>query len=111
MISDKILYRGAVATSAGSAEYTVPLGYKTKLNDIDICNTGATALTLTCYIVPSGGSVGTSNTFIPTVTINAYSMFKWCGNQILNASDFIQLVGSGSGLTAYISGEEIRIGR
>lgn len=106
----KKLFTGAVPTSAGSAEYTVPTGYKTNLTNIDICNTGATALTLTGYLVPTGGTAGTANTFIPTVTINPYTMFKWCGEQILNAGDFIQLVGSGAGLTAHVSGEEIRIG-
>lgn len=106
----KKLFTGAVPTSAGTAEYTVPTGYKTNVTNIDICNTGATALTLICYFVPVGGSVGTGNTFIPTVTINPYTIFKWCGEQILNAGDFIQLVGSSSGLTAHVSGEEIRIG-
>lgn len=106
----KKLFTGSVPTSAGTAEYTVPTGYKDKITDIDVNNNSATALTLTGYFVPSGGSAGATNVFIPTITINPYTMFKWCGEQILNAGDFIQLVGSGSGLVAHISGEEIRVG-
>lgn len=106
----KKLAQGAIGTGAGTLAYTVPISYITEITDIDVCNTTAVALTLALHLVPVGGSAATTNMLCPTITINAYSMFQWSGKQVLNAGDFIRVIGSGSGLTMNISGEESRVG-
>ena len=37
-------------------------------------------------------------------------MTHWSGVQVLNAGDFIQGIGSGSGITVHITGNEVRAG-
>lgn len=105
-ITPKKLGRGAIGTGAGTLLYTVPAATSTYVKDIDVCNTTAGALTLTLYLVPSGGAVDTSNMFVPTISIAANSMWQWTGTQILVTGDFIQGIGSGAGLTCNISGGE-----
>lgn len=105
-ITPKKLGRGAIAVSPGTLLYTVPAATSTYVKCIDVCNTTAGALTLALYLVPSGGTVGTTNMFVPTITINAYSMWQWTGTQILVTGDFIQGIGSAAGLTCNISGGE-----
>jgi hypothetical protein len=104
----KKLCQGAIGTGAGTLAYTVPTGMKTIVTNIDVCNTTAGALTLALHLVPYGIAVGASNMLIPTMSIAANSMFQWIGEQALNTGDFIQCIGSGSGLTMNISGDEIR---
>lgn len=106
----KKLAQGAITTGAGTLAYTVPNGYMSVVTDIDVCNTTAGALTLALHLVPVGGSVATTNMLCQTITINANSMFQWVGSQALNAGDFIRAIGSGSGLTMNITGEENRVG-
>lgn len=105
----KMLARGAVSTSAGSPEYTVPTGYKTDVMQIDVNNTTSAPIDLDLHFVASGGSVSTSNMIFPSSTIQGNSMIQWTGAQVLNAGDFIQAIGSGAGLSIYISGNEISI--
>lgn len=106
----KKIAQGAIGTGSGTLAYTVPEGYILDITDIDICNTTSGSLTLALHFVPVGVAVGTANMLCPTITINANSMFQWTGSQVLNAGDFIQAIGSGSGLTMNISGDLIRIG-
>lgn len=106
----KKLAQGAIGTGAGTLAYTVPVGFRAAVTDIDVCNTTAGALTLALHLVPVGGTAATTNMLCPTITINAYSMFQWSGKQVLNAGDFIRAIGSGTGLTMNISGEENRVG-
>lgn len=101
------LGRGAIDTSPTvTTFYTVPVNTRALVTDIDICNTTAAALTVTVYLVESGGTPGAANTLIPTVTVAAYGMFPWHGLQVLNAGDTIQATASGAGCTANISGGE-----
>lgn len=106
VITPKKIAQGAVGTGAGTLLYTVPASTTTYVKCIDVANTTAAAITLDLHLVPSGGSVGTSNEFVPTISIAANSMWQWTGTQILTAGDFIQGIGSGAGLTINISGGE-----
>ena len=104
----KKLGQGAIGTGTGTLAYTVPSSYKAIVTNIDVCNTTAGALTLTLHLVPVGVSVGTSNAFAYGYSVAANSRFQWEGKQVLNAGDFIQVIGRGTGLTMNITGEEIR---
>jgi len=105
----KKLAQGAIGTGTGTLAYTVPQGYRTKVTNIDIANTTSGALTLLVHLVPVGVAVGTTNQLIPTVNIPANTLIQWTGCQLLNSGDFIQCIGSGSGLTMNITGDEERI--
>jgi hypothetical protein len=104
----KKLAQGAIGTGSGTLAYTVPSSYRTEVKNIDICNTTTAPLTCALHLVPTGVAVAASNMLFPTVSIPANTMVKWCGMQVLNAGDFIQVIGSGSGLTMNISGDEMR---
>jgi len=104
----KRLARGAITTGAGKLAYTVPTGYIAEVKDINIANTTAGALTCLLHLVSSGGTASASNTLLPTVSIAANTLLQWQGGQSLSTGDFIQVIGSGAGLTMNISGEEIR---
>jgi hypothetical protein len=104
----KKLAQGAIATGAGTLAYTVPTGFNTTVKDIVISNTTSGALNITLHFVPSGGSPAASNMLIPTSSVAANAMLQMTGNQVLNSGDYIQAIGSGSGLTMNISGEEYR---
>jgi len=104
----KRLSRGAIGTGAGTLAYTVPVGYKTEVVDINVSNTTAGGLTCALHLVASGGSASTSNMLFPDMTIAANTFTQWKGVQVIDAGDFIQVIGSGSGLTMNITGDEIR---
>lgn len=101
------LGRGAVDTSPTvTTVYTVPTLTRALVKTIDLCNTSATTLTVTVYLVESGGTAGAANTIIPGITIVANGIFQWTGTQVLNAGDKIQATASGSGITINTSGAE-----
>lgn len=106
----KKLGQGAITTGAGTTIYTVPTGVRTEVLDINVANTTSGALTAGIYLVPVGGTAGTTNALFPTISIAAYTLVQWSGIQILNAGDFIQGIGSGAGITVNISGDETRAG-
>lgn len=105
-ITPKNLGRGNVAITTGTLLYTVPASTTTYVKCIDVCNTTAADINLTLHLVPSGGSVASTNMFMNAVTIAAGAMWQWTGTQILATGDFIQGIGSATGLTINISGGE-----
>ena len=104
----KKLGQGAIGTGAGTLLYTVPTAMKTDVLDVTVGNNSATATTCAIHLVPVGGSAGTTNVLFPTVSIPANTLVQWSGVQTLNAGDFIQGIGSASGLTVNITGDEYR---
>lgn len=106
----KKLAQGGLGTGSGTLLYTVPTGIRTEVLDICIANTTSGALTCALHLVPTGVSVGATNMMFPTVSMAANTLVHWSGVQVLNAGDFIQGIGSGSGLTVNISGRESRAG-
>lgn len=106
----KQLGQSAITTGSGTLVYTVPTGYKADIRDVCIANTSSSAITFSLSLVPSGGSAGTANRMFPDISIPANTLIHWCGNQILDTGDFIQCIGSASGVTVTVSGDEIRNG-
>ena len=105
----KRIGQGAVASGSGTKLYTVPSQYRAAVNDIVVANTGTSALTFKLHLVPVGGSADTTNMMFPDISVPANSMVHWSGNQILNAGDYIQAIGSSTGLTVNITGDEVRL--
>lgn len=101
------LGRGAIATTPTLTTLRItPALTRDIVKCIDICNTTAGVLTITVYLVESGGAAGASNTLIPTINMPPNGVFQWTGTQVLNAGDSIQATASGAGITINVSGAE-----
>ena len=95
----------ALTTSAVTL-YTTPANVRANMQDIVIANTTNGALTYTIYLVPSGATAGTANALFYQVSLAANTSYHWVGTQILFAGDTIQALGSATGLTISISGQQ-----
>jgi len=102
----KKLAQSNLSTGAGTLLYTVPNTYHTEVINIDAANTTSSAVTCSVHLVPSGGSVDASNMLFPAISIPANTLLQWTGVQSLDAGDFIQGIGSATGITINITGTE-----
>lgn len=93
-------------TTSDVAVYTTPALTRTMLKDINIANTTATAATVNIHIVPASGAVGTSNALIYGLSIEANSVYRWNGIQIMNPNEKLSVKASVTGLTLFVSGAE-----
>lgn len=96
----------AAMTTSYTTIYTTPDATRTFVKDIDIINTSTAAIGLYLHIVPSGGTPTTANAIFYNNQLPAATTVQWCGTQILNAGDTIQIKASAAGCTATISGGE-----
>lgn len=96
----------AAATTNATTLYTTPVDTRTFVKDIDIVNTSATPLTFDIYFVPVAGTAGTDNALFYQQIINPKQNIQWCGSQILNAGETIQIKASASGINIFASGGE-----
>ena len=96
----------AAITGTVATLYTVPLLTKTYLKDINICNTTASSITVNVYLVPSGGTAGTSNALLYGFSVAANSIYHWSGVQVLNTGQSLQVSASTTGTTIIASGGE-----
>lgn len=85
---------------------TTPTFARDILKTLDIANNNAAPVTVSVYLVPSGGTADASNRLIPAVLIPANSVFQWSGTQVLNAAATIQATASTTGVTLQASGGE-----
>lgn len=104
----KRLAQSSVGTGSGTLLYTVPTAFKTNVTNIDVANTSSSPIDFSLHLVPSGGSASASNMLFPAVTIPGNTMVQWEGTQHMTAAGFIQGIGSASGITVNITGDEIR---
>lgn len=108
-VTAKALIQAKFASSTQTTEYTASTLH-TIIDKFTITNTDATAKTISVNIVPSGGSVATSNKVISTLSIAAGLTYvsSEMANQILNNGDFISVIASaGSVVVIRCSGREI----
>lgn len=89
-----------------AAIYTVPASTRALVKTIDIANNNLASVTVTVYMVPSGGTAGSDNILIPGVTIPASSVLQWSGIHVLDAAGSIQAVAATTNVSAVISGGE-----
>jgi hypothetical protein len=85
---------------------TVPAQPSTRtfVKDITIVNTTAASIGIYVHLVPSSGSVGTSNAIFYNNALPGYTTVQWNGIQIMNPGDNIQVKSSATGCTVTISG-------
>lgn len=96
----------AAITTAYTTLYTAPAATRTYVKDIDICNTTGSSIGIYVSLVPSAGTASASNALFFNAALPAYSTVQWCGMQILNAGDTIQMKASADGCTITVSGGE-----
>lgn len=100
------------ATTSGTAQtlYTVRAGVMLKVGRLTVANTSASAVPLTLYAVPSGGSVGTGNMELGAVSIPANSaadLTPYVGGLYKSGATLRVFAGTGSVLVIHGWGEEI----
>lgn len=94
------------ATTGVTTLYTAPANVRTFVKDIDIVNTGTVPLTFDIYFVPVAGTAGAGNALFYQQTILAKQNIQWCGSQILNGNETIQIKASATGINIIASGGE-----
>lgn len=105
-ITAKQLGQMAITTGATTL-YTVPVSTKAILKSFDICNTTNRQIDVRVFIIPSGGSATTGTALFYDYPIPSKRNLPWEGEQVLEASGFIQARASATGCTITASGVEI----
>lgn len=92
------IFDGGALTAAAVTQGTVaPALTKRVIKAATLTNTTAGAIAATVYLVPSGGTAGATNTYVPAVPIPAGGSYP-CPeliNQGLNPGGFVQALGNG----------------
>lgn len=103
----KKIYTGQPSTSPATI-YTAPASTTTIIKNILICNTTASAATVTLNLVASGGSAGVNNRILSTYTVTPNDTVAIDLSAVLSTGDFISAVqGTSSALTLHITGVEV----
>lgn len=101
------LYEGQPGTTVATV-YTVPAATDVAVKTILLCNTTATAATVTLYLQPLGVAAAPGNTIISAQPIagNATTVVDFPQGLMLTATDVLGgLQGTGGAITVVISGE------
>lgn len=106
----KKLGQATLAVSPGTLIYTVPTGYITDLQDMEITNTNSSSASLTLSIVDAGDSMSASNHVFSGVSIPANTTVQWTGSQTISAGGYIKAFGSTTGINIRANGDERRLG-
>lgn len=103
----KKLYTGQPGTTATTL-YTAPASTSTIVKNILICNTTASAATITLSFVASGGSAGATNRIMSALEVTANNTVAFDLSGVLATGDFISaLQGTSGALTLHITGVEV----
>ena len=109
-VTNKKLVEGSQLTTSAATYYTAPANTTTILKKVTVTNTTAGAVSLTMYLVPSGGSAGNANMITDAKAIAAgatYEVYE-AENHVLMTGDFLQaLASAGASLTLQASGIEV----
>ena len=109
-VTAKALIEAKYASTSATTEYTAAINTRVIIDKFTATNTDSSAVTLTLYLVPSGGSAGGSNTLLSAYSIAAGATLdaSMVQNHILNAGDFVSVLASAaSKLVIRMSGREI----
>lgn len=109
MATRKRIIAGSQVAATATTYYTCPANTKCVISAISFCNTTANAITVTLYLVASGGSASASNTITSARTLGPGETWSCPDvvNQVIEASGFIQaLASSATSVTIIGSGVE-----
>lgn len=108
--TNKKLVEGSQLTTSAATYYTAPANTTTVLKKLTITNTSSGAVTVTIYLVPSGGSAGAASEVTPAKSIAAGAVYEAyeAENHVLMTGDTLQaLASAATSLTLQASGIEI----
>lgn len=100
------LFEETAVPNVDTTMYTAPTNSRVYIDKLTVTNPTAGALTITVNLVPSGGSVASTNVITSAYSIAAggsYTFPEIVGH-ILGAGAFISAVGSAAGLNMRASG-------
>lgn len=106
-VSPAVLQAGAQLTTAAVAYVTGAASVQTIIKRVVFTNTTATAVPLTVYRVPSGGTAGATNEIISgrSVPANGTDLAPELANLVLNAGETIQaMAGAAAAVNVFASG-------
>ena len=106
-VSAIALVQGTQAPSSVAAQYTCPSNTRVVIRHGVFVNTTASAVTLTVYIVPSGGSVVDACKILDALSIAAHTAYTSpeVAGCVLNSGDTLQTVaGSATSISQNING-------
>ena len=105
---EKLLCSTQLSTTSITTVYTVPASSGLKLASGILCNTSVSSVTLSVYIVPSGGTAGATNKIIHSYSLAAadsLSLGDIINGLMLGEGDFIAVECSASNaLNVVLSG-------
>lgn len=106
----KRLVSGSQLTTSAATYYTAPASTKTRISAFTATNTTAGAVTVTVYLVPSGGSADNTNKVADVVSLAANETKAITGaiGHVLEAAGTIQaLASANTSINIVVSGYEI----
>lgn len=98
----------ALTANTDTTLYTCPTNVTTTtmLKQIIATNTSASATTISVSLVPTGGSVGTTNRIFSSVTLGANESLLLDVSQVMTSGDFLSARAAASGVNFTVSGVE-----
>lgn len=107
-ITPKRLVSGSQIAASATTYYTAT-NVKARIDACTLVNTTAGAITVTIYLIPSGGSAAASNTVLSSYSVAAGQSYVVAGaiGQWLEEGGFLQAVASSAtSVTLIVSGVE-----
>ena len=94
-VTPKTITAAQVAATA-TTYYTAPANTRSIIKKLTFTNTTAGALTVTVYLVPSGGTASATNTLVSAQSIGAGECWECypAAGQVLQAAGFLQALAS-----------------
>lgn len=109
MITPRQLFDPLQLGVAASILYTAPVNTRCRIINLTFSNTTGAAVTVTVYLVKSGGAAGDANTIRKDKTVGPLDTWQcYEANHIIHAGDTIRaLASAATSITAMGSGLEV----
>jgi len=105
--TEKNLSHGLV-TNGVDTLYTVPASTKAIVKDIQVCNTTATAATITIWIDPNGTNATDAEAILKSWNVPANDFVHWSGFIVMSEASTIKATaGTTNALAVQVNGAEI----
>jgi len=92
---------------SASLVYSTPKHITVVAEDIDICNTSGAPVSVSVFLVPSGGTPSAANAILFGAPVAVGGFIQWRGGQVLRGGDSLHASASALGLTLTASGSEV----
>ena len=100
--TEKRIVPGSLLTDSAATYYTATAPVlKTVIKEMTFCNVHTSAVTITVYIVPSGGAADNANAEFYTATLQAKETKIFGRTSVMETGDFIQALASVASKVAF----------